>query len=48
LMTQHEVRSYMESGPLAVATVNETTTTTTTRRRPTLSELSPRPDAPPL
>lgn len=46
LMTHHEMTSYIESGPLAVATVNETTTTTRTRTR--LSELKPRSDAPPL
>jgi hypothetical protein len=46
LMTHHEVRSYMESGPITVATVNDAATTT--RRRPKLSDLSPRPDAPPL
>lgn len=45
LMTHHEVRSYVESGPLAVATVSEATMT---RRRPRLSELKPRDDAPPL
>lgn len=45
LMSHHEVRSYLESGPLAVATVNEPTTA---RRRPKLSELKPRSDAPPL
>jgi hypothetical protein len=45
LMTHHEVRSYVESGPLAVATVREPTLT---RRRPRLSELKPRSDAPPL
>src|ERR1700752_647848 len=46
LMSHHEVRSYMESGPLAVATVNEATTRTRTRTR--LSEMKPRSDAPPL
>ena len=46
LMSHHEVRSYMESGPLAVATVNEATTRTGTRTR--LSEMKPRSDAPPL
>ena len=45
LMTHHEVRSYVESGPLAVATVSEPTLT---GRRPRLSELKPRSDAPPL
>ena len=45
LMSHHEVRSYMESGPLAVATVGEATMT---RRRARMSELTPRPDAPPL
>ena len=45
LMSHHEVRSYMESGPLAVATVGEATMT---RRRARMSELTPRSDAPPL
>ena len=45
LMSHHEVRSYVESGPLAVATVRDATLT---RRRPKLSELKPRSDAPPL
>jgi hypothetical protein len=46
LMSHHEVRSYMESGPLAVTTVNEAETTTGTRTR--LSDMKPRSDAPPL
>ena len=46
LMTHHEVRSYIESGPLAVTTVNEARITS--RHRPKLSELEPRSDAPPL
>ena len=46
LMSHHEVRSYMESGPLAVATVNEATMTRTRAKR--LEELQPRSDAPPL
>ena len=46
LMSHHEMRRYIESGPLAVATVNGAPTTT--RRRPRLSGLKPRPDAPPL
>jgi hypothetical protein len=46
LMSHHEVRTYIESGPLAVATVSGATRTT--HRRPRLSELKPRPDAPPL
>lgn len=45
LMTHHEVRSYVESEPLAVATMSEPITT---RRRASLSELKPRSDAPPL
>jgi hypothetical protein len=45
LMSDHEVRSYVESGPLAVATLRDATLT---RRRPKLSELKPRSDAPPL
>jgi hypothetical protein len=45
LMSHREVQSYLESGPLAVATVNEATKT---RRRARLSELKPRSDAPPL
>ena len=45
LMSHHEVRSYVESGPLAVATVRDATLT---RRAPKLSELKPRSDAPPL
>ena len=46
LMTHHEVRTYIDSGPLAVATVSGVTRTI--HRRPRLSELKPRPDAPPL
>ena len=46
LMSHHEVMTYMESGPLAVATVSAAARTI--RRRPRLSELKPRPDAPPL
>ena len=46
LMSDHEVMSYIESGPLAVATVNEARTTS--RRKARLSELKPRLDAPPL
>ncbi len=46
LMTHHEVTSYIESGPLAVATVNEARVTSV--RRAGLSELKPRSDAPPL
>jgi hypothetical protein len=46
LMSHHEVMTYMESGPLAVATVSAAAHTI--HRRPRLSELTPRPDAPPL
>src|ERR1700712_4367298 len=46
LMTHHEVRRYVEAGPLAMATVNDTVTMAPRRTR--LSELNPREDAPPL
>jgi hypothetical protein len=46
LMSHHEVRTYIESTPFTVATL--TKTATTTRRPARLSELKPRPDAPPL
>jgi hypothetical protein len=46
LMSHHEVMTYMESGPLAVATVSAAAHTI--HRRPRLSELTPRSDAPPL
>jgi hypothetical protein len=46
LMTHHEVRSYVESGSLAMATVNDPVTMAPRRTR--LSELKPRQDAPPL
>ena len=46
LMSHHEVRTYIESGPLAVATVRGATTAV--RKRTRLSELKPRSDAPPL
>jgi hypothetical protein len=45
LMSRHEVRSYLESAPMAMATVKEATTTRQSRK---LSELKPRQDAPPL
>jgi hypothetical protein len=47
LMTHHEVQRYVESGPLAVATVNEVVTSAP-RRTTRLSDLKPRLDAPPL
>jgi hypothetical protein len=46
LMSHHEVMTYMESGPLAVAAVSAAAHTI--HRRPRLSELQPRSDAPPL
>ncbi|BBY15568.1 XRE family transcriptional regulator [Mycolicibacterium litorale] len=46
LMSRQEVWHYVESSNLTVATVAEARPTT--RRRPKLSELAPRPDAPPL
>ena len=47
LMSHQEVRSYIESAPLAVA-LKEAVTRVTTHRPTRLSELAPRPDAPPL
>lgn len=44
LMSREEVWTYLESAPLSVATATDTQTV----RRPKLSELAPRPDAPPL
>jgi hypothetical protein len=44
LMSWQEVRSYIESAPFAVATVQEAPV----RRRAKLSEMKPRQDAPPL
>lgn len=47
LMSRDEVLSYLQSSPLMVAA--DTDTRTETRRaRPKLSQLAPRPDAPPL
>jgi hypothetical protein len=48
LMSREEVWSYLESAPVSVATASETKTDVRTVRRPKLSELAPRPDAPPL
>ena len=48
LMSREEVLSYLESAPLSVATTTDTKTDVRTVRRPKLSELKPRPDAPPL
>jgi hypothetical protein len=45
LMSHHEVTSYIESGPLRVATVRDNLTTV---RQAKLSEMKPRADAPPL
>jgi hypothetical protein len=44
LMSRQEVWSYVESAPFTATAVREATTT----RTPKLSELKPRPDAPPL
>ena len=46
LMSRQEVWHYVESAPFTVAT--DADAAPTTRRRPKLSELAPRPDAPPL
>jgi hypothetical protein len=48
LMSREEVWSYLESEPVSVATAIDTATDVRTVRRPKLSELMPRPDAPPL
>jgi hypothetical protein len=54
LMSQQEVWNYLDSAPVAVATAATRTSartsaeTTSATRRPRLSELTPRPDAPPL
>jgi hypothetical protein len=46
LMSREEVWSYVESAPFTVATATQAPPAV--RRVPKLSELSPRPDAPPL
>ena len=48
LMSHQEVWSYLESRPVTVATATEPRTEVRTVSRPKLSELAPRPDAPPL
>jgi len=48
LMSREEVWSYLESAPLSVATATEPRTEVRRAARPKLSELAPRPDAPPL
>ncbi|OFJ52109.1 transcriptional regulator [Mycolicibacterium grossiae] len=48
LMSREEVWSYLESAPVMVATKTEPVTEQRTTVRRKLSELSPRPDAPPL
>jgi hypothetical protein len=48
LMSREEVWNYLESAPLSVATTTDTATHIRSVRRPRLSELAPRPDAPPL
>jgi hypothetical protein len=48
LMSREEVWTYLEMAPLSVATATDIKTDTRTVRRPKLSELTPRPDAPPL
>ncbi|MGE2713827.1 XRE family transcriptional regulator [Mycolicibacterium litorale] len=49
LMSRQEVWHYVESAPFTVTTVAPVAgAVPTTRRRPKLSELAPRPDAPPL
>jgi hypothetical protein len=47
-MSREEVWTYLEMAPLSVATATDIKTDTRTVRRPKLSELAPRPDAPPL
>ena len=48
LMTQQEVWSYIESTPFTMTAVRDAVHTKQTTRPPKLSELRPRPDAPPL
>lgn len=49
LMSRQEVWQYVESAPFpATAVIPVAEAAPTTRRRPKLSELAPRPDAPPL
>jgi hypothetical protein len=48
LMSREEVWSYLESAPVTVATATERRTEVGTVSRPKLSQLAPRPDAPPL
>jgi hypothetical protein len=48
LMSREEVWSYLESAPVTVATSTDTATDVRVVRRPKLSDLTPRPDAPPL
>ena len=51
LMSRDEVVSYLQSYPLTVATTSDTATDTRIGirpARPKLSQLAPRPDAPPL
>lgn len=53
LMSHQEMWNYLESAPVAVATVEDRSVDAqkaagTAIRRPKLSQLTPRPDAPPL
>lgn len=50
LMSRQEVWHYVESAPFSMTTLTDRVTDTapTTRRRVKLSQLAPRPDAPPL
>jgi hypothetical protein len=48
LMSREEVRNYLESAPLSVATIADPVTERQTIHRPRLRDLTPRPDAPPL
>ena len=48
LMSREEVWSYVESAPLAVATIAEPVTDRRTVHHPRLRHLTPRSDAPPL
>jgi hypothetical protein len=48
LMSRQEVWSYIESAPFTMTAVQEAVQTKPTTRPPKLSELKPRPDAPPL